>query len=450
MKTENGFHLELSKGSLGTDNTLLSSETGWSEAPIEGFFLSKEQVRAIQARFGTPVYVYGETALKKLAHNVLSIPAPFGLTARYAMKAISTRAILKVLHGCGLHLDASSGFEVERALLAGIPAEHIQLTSQEVPMNLTDLISKGVLFNACSLSQLEIYGLHFPKSEISIRVNPGLGSGETQRTNTGGPSSSFGIWHEQIDEALAIAQKHNLKISRLHSHIGAGTDPNIWEHCANLTLGIARRLKDVHTVNLGGGFKVARMPYETEADLNAIGTGLQHAFELFAEENGRQLHMEVEPGTYLTANTGAIISTVIDIVSTGAEGYTFIKLDSGMTEIVRPSMYGSQHPITVVSRESVNTDPLQEEYIIVGHCCESGDILTPADGDPEALAPRSLPKASIGDAILVGGTGAYCSSMSTFNYNSFPRAAEVLLQEDGVIRVIRKRQTLEQALQDEL
>lgn len=451
MKTDTGFYLGQSRGSSAQQSTTFKPDNGWSsEAPIAGYFLSQEQVRCIQEQFGTPIYVYDEATLKSLARDVLAIPAPFGLTVRYAMKAISTRAILKVLHDCGLHIDASSGFEAERALRAGIPGEHIQLTSQEVPADLVNLVEKGVSFNACSLTQLSIYGLHFPGNEVSLRVNPGLGSGHTQRTNTGGPASSFGIWHEQIDQAIAIAKKHDLVISRLHSHIGAGTDPEVWEHCANLTLAIARMLPDVHTVNLGGGFKVARMPYETGVDLSAIGAGIKHAFEVFAKEDGRKLKMEVEPGTYLTANAGAVISTVSDIVTTGPQGYRFIKLDSGMTEIVRPSMYGSQHPIAVVPHDPSQTDLPALEYLVVGHCCESGDILTPGAGDPEALAPRSLTTAHIGDAVILGGTGAYCSSMSTFNYNSFPRAAELLLHEDGTLRVIRKRQSLEQVLQNEL
>ncbi|HKJ90489.1 MAG TPA: diaminopimelate decarboxylase, partial [Oceanipulchritudo sp.] len=87
---------------------------------------------------------------------------------------------------------------------------------------------------------------------------------------------------------------------------------------------------------------------------------------------------------------------------------------------------------------------------VVGHCCESGDILTPADGDPEALSPRDLPSAESGDLVLVGGAGAYCSAMAAKNYNSFPEAPEVLLRESGEIRLIRRRQSLAQILQNEV
>src|SRR6185437_8209345 len=123
---------------------------------------------------------------------------------------------------------------------------------------------------------------------------------------------------------------------------------------------------------------------------------------------GRRLHMEAEPGTYLVANAGAVVATVIDVVDTGADGYLFAKLDTGMTEVTRPALYGAQHPITVLS------DTTEEASIVFsGPCCESGDILTPAPGDPEALAPRLTRKPAIGDLVIVGGAGAYCASART-------------------------------------
>jgi diaminopimelate decarboxylase len=132
-------------------------------------------------------------------------------------------------------------------------------------------------------------------------------------------------------------------------------------------------------------------------------------------------------------------------VETGSEGYRFLKLDTGMTEILRPSLYGAQHPISIIGKESNPREPV----IVVGHCCESGDILTPASGDPEALLPRLLPETSVGDLVEIGGAGAYCASMSAKNYNSFLEAPEVLLSSDGKFHLIRKRQSLDQILENE-
>lgn len=411
-------------------------------------FLSREQVWAIRKEFGTPVYVYDRTSIEARAKEVLSFPAPYGLTARYAMKALSTAAILQLFTELGVHIDASSGFEAERAMKAGVPPDHIQLTAQQVPDNLGKLVEQGLLFNACSKNQLERYGQAAPGTKVSVRINPGLGSGHNNRTNVGGPSSSFGIWHEYIPELFEVAAKYKLTITGLHSHIGSGGDPEVWKRCAVMTLNMAERLPDVTRVNLGGGFKVGRMPGEPSADLKAIGEAVASELEKFAKKHGRELHLELEPGTYLSANMGAIVASVIDVVDTGKEGRRFVKVDTGMTEILRPSMYGAQHPMWVVKKDD---SPCSEaEFLVAGHCCESGDILTPEPGNPEGLHPRTFPEPEIGDAFVVGGTGAYCSAQPAKNYNSFPEAPEVLIERDGTFRLIRRRQTLEQVVENEV
>ena len=137
----------------------------------------------------------------------------------------------------------------------------------------------------------------------------------------------------------------------------------------------------------------------------------------FAEETGRQLHLEIEPGTWLVAHAGILVAEVADIVNTGADGHTFLRLDTGMNDITRPGMYGAQHEMMVLAgREE------QREYIVVGHCCETGDILTPAPSNPENLASRRLARAEIGDKLVIFDAGAYCQSMSLKQYNAYPDA----------------------------
>ncbi len=410
-------------------------------------FLTEEQVREVQEVFGTPVYVYDQATLERQAQKALNFPNAYGMTARYAMKALPTAAIVRVLTGMGLHIDASSGFEAERAMKAGVAPAHIQITAQELPANLSELLDMGVLFTACSLYQLDIFGRLRPGANACIRVNPGLGSGHNNRTNTGGPSAGFGIWHEHFDRVFEVQRTHNLRITRMHTHIGSGSDPEVWHRCAQLSLEAAAKLPDVETLSLGGGFKVGRMPDDASTDLHEVGDRIAQDFEEFHAQHGRKLHLEIEPGTFLVADAGAIVCTVIDVVDTGPGGYAFIKTDSGMTEVIRPSMYGAQHPIVVVP---ATPEPRgQREYLVVGHCCESGDILTPEPGNPEGLQPRLLTEARIGDALVIGGCGAYCASMSSKNYNSFLEAPEVLLANDGTFRLIRKRQTLEQITANE-
>jgi diaminopimelate decarboxylase len=399
----------------------------------------------VRRRFGTPCYVYDRAALEAAAREALAFPAPFGLTLRYAMKANPSRGILALFRELGLHVDASSDHEVERALRAGFAPERIQLTSQMPSPSLREHIARGVLFNACSLHQLEEFGRIAPGREVSVRVNPGLGTGSTKRTNTGGPASSFGIWHEAMGEVAVIAKRHDLRIRRLHSHVGSGTDPEVWKRCARMTLDLVSSLRDVAVVNLGGGFKVGRMPEEPSVDLADVGAHVRQEIEAFRVRDGRALHLEIEPGTFLVANAGAIVASCVDVVDTGAEGYLFAKLDAGMPEITRPSLYGAQHPIDVLAEGRA-----QAAVVFVGPCCESGDILTPAPGDPEALAPRWVPRPRIGDLVVVGGAGAYCAGMATINYNSYPQAPEVMLAPDGGLTLLRRRQTPEQVWQNEV
>ena len=414
--------------------------------------LEADQARALADEFCTPVFVYSEEALRASAQSVLNFPNAFGLTARYAMKASPNRAILSLFNSMGLHIDASSGYEVHRAIAAGIPPEKISLSAQEIPEDLGELLKAGIQFNACSIKQLETFALLKPNGSVGVRFNPGSGSGGNNRTNVGGPSSSFGIWHEKVSEVQAVVQQYGLTVKRIHTHIGSGSDPSVWLKVALMNLQLVEQFETVDILNLGGGYKVGRMPEEITTNLQAIGEPVREEFIKFAEKTDRKIHLEIEPGTFLTANAGALLSEVHDIVDTGEGGYNFIKLNTGMTELLRPSIYGAQHPITLFNQSPIDaTNKTSEKpYVVVGHCCESGDILTPAEGEPELLATRNFSNVALGDLVLVGGAGAYASAMTAKHYNSYPEAAEVMISSNGKANLIRKRQTLEDLWQNEV
>ncbi len=212
-------------------------------------------------------------------------------------------------------------------------------------------------------------------------------------------------------------------IDRLHTHIGSGADPSIWREAIRASLRVVEQLPDVTTLDIGGGYKIARMPGDPETDMNQILGIFSEELRSFAEKTSREIHLEIEPGTYLVAAAGTLVAGIEDIVDTGSEGYTFLRLNTGMNDILRPSLYGAQHPIMVL-----NDNNEQQEYIVVGHNCESGDILTPAPGDPEGLLPRTLNKAKIEDLVAIGSAGAYCASMSARGYNAFPDAKEIVIE----------------------
>lgn len=413
-------------------------------------FLDTKTAVRIRDTYSTPCFVYDEATLRQSAKRVLAFPNAFGLTARYAMKACPNSNILRLFQSMGLKIDASSIYEARRAIAAGISAADISLSTQEFPEDgaLEELVDQGMSVNACSLYQLDRYGTLFKGSQVGLRFNPGMGSGGTQRTNVGGPASSFGIWHEDVEKAKMLVERYDLTVFRIHTHIGSGSDPEIWLKAVSLSLNLVSQFEAASVLNLGGGYKVGRMPTESTTDLQEIGKPMKEEFEAFSRETGRKIRLEVEPGTYLVANACAILSTVQDMTSTGEQGYRFLKLDTGMTDNTRPSMYGAQHPMQVLPEDGEGRG--ESEYIITGHCCESGDILTPKEGDAEALAPRRLVEAKIGDLFAIGGSGAYCAAMSAKNYNSFPESPEVLIRLDGELSLMRKRQDLAQITTNEL
>mmetsp|Transcript_9207 Transcript_9207/g.27552 ORF Transcript_9207/g.27552 Transcript_9207/m.27552 type:complete len:452 (+) Transcript_9207:104-1459(+) len=412
-------------------------------------FLDEAGTRQIKQEYGTPCYVYDAPTLRQRATEALAFPNAYGVTVRYAMKACPNGAVLKLFDGMGLHFDASSVHEVRRAMAAGVPASKISLSTQQLDEDFVELVDAGLEVNACSLAQLEAFGRAKPGGSVGVRFNPGLGSGGTAKTNVGGPSSSFGIWHELFDEVAAIRDKYDLNVVRVHTHIGSGSDAAVWQRVSRMSLDLCERLgPSVTTLNLGGGYKVGRMGYEQSTDLSVVGEPVKAEFEDYQKRTGVSLKLEVEPGTYLVANAGALVSTIQDVTTTGGEGHSFLKLDAGMTDVLRPSLYGAQHPLVVVpaAPEERSTKP----YVVVGHCCESGDLLTPAPDEPETLAPRELTEAERGDLLVVEGCGAYCAAMSTAGYNSFPTAPEVMKDAGGAFHLVRKRSTLEQLLSNEV
>ncbi len=425
--------------------------------------LPPDQILAAVAHFGSPLYLYDERTLRSRCRQVLGMPHAFGFHASYAMKANSNRSLLQIIAAEGLGIDASSLNEVRRARWAGVSLDRIMLTSQEIPdgndrRELEQMLIQGLVYNACSLTQLEQVAGYAVRTStpISVRVSPGVGSGESTTRNTGDKYSCFGIHREDLQAATTLARARGLRIAQVHVHIGSGGDPARWRENIQTMLDIVDQyFPDATTLNLGGGFREARMPDETAANLEELGHHARQQFSGFAERTGRQLDMSVEPGTWLVAQSGYLVTTVVDRKLTGADGFDFVILDAGMESSTRPLLYGSRHPFYVVSRDgkvlSSEFDPSvrrQAPRVVVGKCCESGDCQTL---DPQGnVTPRHMADPKTGDHVVIGGAGAYLASMSLVGYNSYCRPAEVLLREDGTLYLIRKRQALEQLVEGEL
>lgn len=257
------------------------------------------------------------------------------------------------------------------------------------------------------MHQLEFFGKNFPGKSCGVRVNPGVGSGAFAKISTGGRSSSFGIWHEKMEEVKKIAEMYHLNITKLHFHIGSENSPEGWVASAEFRFPILEKFPTITHFDMGGGHKMAIMPFEKQADLQAIGNALALKFQDFYEKTGRKIHLEMEPGKYLTINSYSMITEIQDIVDTHDLSLSLQALTPTLSQGERG----------------------QTRYAVVGHCCESSDLLTCKLYEAETIETREFPEARIGDYLVVDGVGAYNAGMAIKNYNSFPESGELLLRE---------------------
>lgn len=380
-------------------------------------------------------YCYDMYAIQAQIDQVKLLQWPFGTKCRYAMKANPISEIMKLMLDNDVSIDACSEYEAVRAIELWYNPRNIQLSAQQLPLDLPSLIKLGVEFVATSLHQLEVYGTLFPHTRVGIRLNPGLWDGQFAKVNVAGKESWFGIRWEYLDKIDAIVSKYNLTIDKIHTHIGSWTNPDVWWEVAGLSLQLCNHFPHVERLNLGGWFKVARVESERWADMKLIWERVYAMFQSYYEKTNRKIALEIEPGTFYVANAGYIACDVIDLVDTGKGGYHFVRLNTGMDMIVRPTMYGSQHPIEIVGMNTIHPQmdlhPNEEwvyEYVFIGHCCESSDLLTPSKDNPNALYPRIFDTPiSIGDRVIIWGCGAYCQSMSMKWYNWWPEVGYRIL-----------------------
>ena len=422
------------------------------------FFLDRIDLDQIASRVGTPFYIYSADAVRRRIAEVRAI-APGGvLQARYAMKACSTRRLLELVGAAGIWIDAVSGNEALRARTAGFDGGHapptILLTADVFRDNALEVVlQQHLLPNVGSPAMIAALVRAGYRGPIGVRVNPGFGHGHVEACDTGGPSSKHGIWHEELDAVSAAARRAGYPIVLLHTHVGSG--PAIDEFNANmgkLEHFFSERIAefpDLEAVNFGGGIPHRYRPELPAIDLAPLGEVLRGAQRRLSERARRTLRVEIEPGRYIVAPSAALVARVTDVKTTATNergpGHTFVMVDAGFVDLVRPAMYGAYHHITVRPAGGGVAQSPPVPVVVAGPLCESGDVFT-RDAD-ELLDPRSLPLPRIGDLLVLHDAGAYGAQMSS-NYNSIGRAPQVWL-EDGRSYLASRRETLEDVVRTE-
>ena len=403
-------------------------------------------VQYISQIYGTPIYVY---SLSELRRSISEI-SPLAPIVRYAMKACSNPTILKEMKAHDIKIDAVSIFEIERAIKAGFQPHEICFTS-DVFFNQADAdycLKKNIYVNCGSLGMLDEYGLALKRlgkgsNTVSIRINPGEGAGHSKKTNTGGPYSKHGIWYENLEETRVIAKKHGLQITTVHTHIGSGGDMEHLKRITGKLVEFAKEFKDLKNINFGGGLPYQYNIDQPQPNLSTYKPILQERTKILEKYFGRKIVCEIEPGRRFVAGCGYIIGEVRALNHTFDENkkrLDYVLTNIGFCHLLRPMVYGSYHPIWFVGNE---LGP-EQDIIVAGPVCESGDVLTQKNEEP---VPRKLPMPKPGDAIVVGGAGAYGYAMSS-NYNSQPLLPELVI-EKGQMTLTRRRQTLDDMLKEE-
>lgn len=393
-------------------------------------------------RYATPLWVYDAQVIRQHIADLAAFDS-----VRFAQKACSNIHILRLMREAGVLVDAVSLGEIERALRAGYDAKGnpsgIVFTADLIDRpTLAKVVEHGIPVNAGSIDMLEQLGSVAPGHRVWLRINPGFGHGHSNKTNTGGEHSKHGIWHEDLAQALAVITKHKLHLVGLHMHIGSGVDyAHLQEVCGAMVQLVKRSGQDIEAISAGGGLSIPYREGEPRLDTAHYFSLWDAARKEIEAHLGHAVSLEIEPGRYLVAEAGALVSEVRAIKGMGANH--FVLVDAGFNDLMRPALYGSYHGMMLIATDGtpVADRPLQET-VVAGPLCESGDVFTQLEGG--VVTSRTLPAAQLGDLLVFQDAGAYGASMSS-NYNSRPLAAEVLL-DNGDVRLIRRRQTIDELL----
>lgn len=392
-------------------------------------------VEALAAQYGTPIYVYDA---EKIQHQVELLHTAFRdlpVRIKYAMKALSTRAILELLRRLGVGVDAVSIQEVELALRAGFSPAEILYTPNGVAFEeIQQAVQMGVQVNIDSIPMLERFGEIYGDSvPCCIRLNPHITAGGHARISTGHIDSKFGISVLQLRHLLRVIHLWNIRVNGLHVHTGSDIlDSGVFLQGARILFDIAESFPELEFIDFGSGFKVAYHPDDVVTDLKSLSEGLAEAYQDFIARYGRSVEIWFEPGKFIVSEAGILLVRVNVIKPTPAT--VFVGVNSGFNHLIRPMMYDAHHEIVNVS----HPDRPRRIYTVVGYLCETDTFAT----------DRPIAEVREGDILAILNAGAYGYTMSS-NYNSRLRPAEVLIYR-GTSHLIRRAETIEDLLQTQL
>jgi diaminopimelate decarboxylase len=399
------------------------------------YFIQDVKALDIAEQFGTPVYVYDAD---KILYQLKSLKTAFSgseVKIKYAVKALTNMAVLKLLHEHGSGADVVSIQEAHLALKAGFKSSEIMFSPNCAEFTeIEEAVKLGLAINLDNLSFLKKFGITYRSSyPCSIRLNPHIMAGGNYKISTGHSDSKFGISVYQLQQIMEIVQQYNIQVNGLHIHTGSDiTETDVFLKMADIFFSVARDFPDLKFIDFGSGFKVSYQEGDIVTNVYDLGLKLTQAFNEFCKNYGRKLELWIEPGKYIVSEAGHLLVKTTVVKPTPS--VNFVGVNSGLNHLLRPMMYDAYHHIINLS----NSGGEAKVYTVVGYICETDTI----------GADRKLNEVREGDILAICNAGAYAFSMAS-NYNSRLRPAEVLVINNEA-KLIRQRETLEDLIRGQV
>lgn len=400
-------------------------------------FVTLEQVEEIVKEYPTPFHIYDEKGIRE---NARRLKAAFawnkGFHEYFAVKATPNPYLMKILKEEGIGADCSSYTELLLSDKVGLHGHDIMFSSNVTPAKDFELAAKlDAIINFDDITHIDFYEKIAPfKETMCCRFNPG-GEFKIHNTIMDNPQDAkYGLTRPQMTEAFLKLKAKGVKHIGIHSFLASNTVTNeYYPTLARLLFQTAVELKNetgVHIpfINLSGGVGIAYRPEQEPNDIMVIGEGVRKAYEEVLVPAGMgDVAIYTELGRFMLAPYGHLIAQAIHEKHTHKE---YIGLDACAANLMRPAIYGAYHHITVLGKEDAPCDHI---YDVTGGLCENND---------KFAIDRELPEIEIGDYICIHDAGAHGFSMG-YNYNGKLRSAELLLKEDGSVKMIRRAETPE-------
>ncbi len=406
-------------------------------------FVTKDQLEEICAEYPTPFHLYDEKGIRETARRVQKAFAwnP-GFREHFAVKATPNPQILKILHEEGCGTDCSSLTELMMSDRCGFKGGEIMFSSNDTPAEEFALAAKlGATINLDDISHIDFLKdtIGYIPETISCRFNPGgkfvLGESKEGFQVMDDPGDAkYGFTRPQLFEGFRRLKELGAKNFGIHAFLASNTLSNeYYPALAGILFELAVELKEktgchISFINLSGGVGIPYRPEQPENDILAIGEGVRAQYEKILVPAGMgDVAICTEMGRYMLGPYGCLVTRVLHEKHTHKD---YVGVDACAANLMRPAMYGAYHHITVMGKEDA---PLDHKYDVTGSLCENND---------KFAVDRMLPEIQVGDLLVIHDTGAHGFSMG-YNYNGRLRSAELLLQEDGRVRLIRRAETPE-------